>query len=89
MFDTVGSLGLPEELTLGSRKVRTLFGFPDSELGVHIERAYQALALNETRADFVRSIFSLSVILNLDFLRTVTNSDRQKRASGRSKSSSR
>ncbi|KAI0068241.1 hypothetical protein BV25DRAFT_1793249 [Artomyces pyxidatus] len=52
VFDTVGSLGLPEELTLRSKNLRTLFGFPDSVLGTHIERAYQALALNETRADF-------------------------------------
>jgi hypothetical protein len=53
VFDTVGALGLPEELALGSKKIQTLFGFPDSMLGDHIERAYQALALNETRADFV------------------------------------
>ncbi|KAI0307997.1 hypothetical protein B0F90DRAFT_1909331 [Multifurca ochricompacta] len=53
VFDTVGSLGLPEELAFGSKKIKTLFGFPDSVLGDHIERAYQALALNETRADFV------------------------------------
>ena len=53
VFDTVGSLGLPEELALGSKKIKTLFGFSDAVLGDHIERAYQALALNETRADFV------------------------------------
>jgi len=53
VFDTVGALGLPEELSFGSKKIQTLFGFPDSVLGDHIERAYQALALNETRADFV------------------------------------
>lgn len=52
VFDTVGSLGLPEELSF-SKKIRNLFGFPDSVLGDHVERAYQALALNETRADFV------------------------------------
>ncbi|KAL0951250.1 hypothetical protein HGRIS_007968 [Hohenbuehelia grisea] len=52
VFDTVGSLGLPEELTLVSPKTRSLFGFPDRHLGLHIERAYQALALNEMRADF-------------------------------------
>ncbi|TFY81555.1 hypothetical protein EWM64_g2456, partial [Hericium alpestre] len=51
VFDTVGSLGLPEELSI-KPNVRSLFGFPDSALGEHIERAYQALALNETRADF-------------------------------------
>jgi hypothetical protein len=49
----VGALGLPEELSFGSKKIKTLFGFPDSVLGDHVERAYQALALNETRADFV------------------------------------
>jgi hypothetical protein len=49
----VGSLGLPDELTLFSKKIKTIFGFPDKLLGAHIERAYQALALNETRRDFV------------------------------------
>ena len=52
VFDTVGARGLPEELTR-SDKVRTLFGFPDRYLGEHIERAYQALALDEHRKDFV------------------------------------
>jgi hypothetical protein len=53
VFDTVGALGIPGELAFGSKKIKTLFGFSDSVLGDHIERAYQALALNETRADFV------------------------------------
>jgi uncharacterized protein (DUF2235 family) len=52
VFDTVGSLGLPEELTLHANKVTTIFGFPDKKLGEHIENAFHALALNETRADF-------------------------------------
>lgn len=52
VFDTVGSLGLPEEVT-GSAKIKTLFGFPDRYLGEHIERAFQALALDEHRKDFV------------------------------------
>ncbi|KAI0001828.1 hypothetical protein BJV77DRAFT_16954 [Russula vinacea] len=60
VFDTVGSLGLPKELSFGSTKGRTLFGFPDSILGEHVERAYQALALNETRADFNSNKFHLS-----------------------------
>jgi uncharacterized protein (DUF2235 family) len=60
VFDTVGSLGLPEELSFGSKKIRTLFGFPDSILGDHVERAYQALALNETRTDFSSNKFHLS-----------------------------
>lgn len=51
VFDTVGSLGLPEELT-HSTKIKTLFGFPDRYLGEHVENAFQALALDEHRKDF-------------------------------------
>lgn len=54
VFDTVGSVGLPDELNFGSKKIRNLFGFPDTFLGSHISRVYHALALNETRKDFVR-----------------------------------
>ncbi|KAJ3790950.1 hypothetical protein GGU10DRAFT_339118 [Lentinula aff. detonsa] len=57
VFETVGTLGLPEELTLRSPKLKRLFGFPDRLLGPHIERAYQALALNENRADFICAKF--------------------------------
>ncbi|KAI0735094.1 hypothetical protein C8Q76DRAFT_791673 [Earliella scabrosa] len=52
VFDTVGSVGMPEELCLSSEKLKNIFGFPDKHLGHHVERAYQALALNETRKDF-------------------------------------
>ncbi|KIM84974.1 hypothetical protein PILCRDRAFT_817818 [Piloderma croceum F 1598] len=52
VFDTVGNLGLPEELTMGSQKMTKIFGFSDKLLGEHIEYAFHALALNETRADF-------------------------------------
>jgi len=51
VWDTVGALGLPEEIPFG-KKVYNLFGFNDSQLGDHIERACQALALNERRLDF-------------------------------------
>ena len=30
-----------------------MLSFPDSTLGPHVERAYQALAIEETRTDFV------------------------------------
>lgn len=53
VFDTVGSLGLPGELTIRSKKINQIFGFSDRLLGEHIENAFHALALNETRADFV------------------------------------
>ncbi|KAJ7103571.1 hypothetical protein B0H15DRAFT_221043 [Mycena belliarum] len=52
VYETVGSLGLPEEITLRSPSIRDIFGFPNTILGSHIQYAYQALALNEPRADF-------------------------------------
>jgi hypothetical protein len=78
VFDTVGSLGLPEELTFGSKKLNTIFGFPDKLLGEHIQHAFHALALNETRADFVsisnssratRIDLSNRIVLNLNKLK--------------------
>ncbi|KAJ8595919.1 hypothetical protein M405DRAFT_929205 [Rhizopogon salebrosus TDB-379] len=52
VFDTVGSVGLPEELTHKSPSAKSIFGFPNNELGEHIERAYHALAIDENRLDF-------------------------------------
>ncbi|KDQ63599.1 hypothetical protein JAAARDRAFT_29620 [Jaapia argillacea MUCL 33604] len=52
VFDTVGSLGLPGEISLRTQQLRTIFGFRDTLLGEHIQRAYHALAMNETRTDF-------------------------------------
>ncbi|KAF8202905.1 hypothetical protein BJ912DRAFT_332860 [Pholiota molesta] len=57
VWDTVGSLGLPDELRMKDKKTHQLFGFPDPILGEHIEAAYQALAINEMRKDFVCSKF--------------------------------
>ncbi|KIJ32054.1 hypothetical protein M422DRAFT_185034 [Sphaerobolus stellatus SS14] len=51
VFDTVGSVGLPEELTF-NKKFKQLFSFPDKLLGPHVQYAFHAMALNETRADF-------------------------------------
>lgn len=68
VFDTVGSVGLPEELSFSSNKLKSVFGFPDKLLGEHVARAYQALAINEPRADFVRidinSVMSVADISN-------------------------
>ncbi|KAK7690243.1 hypothetical protein QCA50_006898 [Cerrena zonata] len=53
VFDTVGSVGLPDSLTIrNSKRIKDLFGFPDRLLGHHIARAYHAVALNENRKDF-------------------------------------
>lgn len=56
---------MPEELTLRNDKIKSLFGFPDRLLGHHIERAYQALALNEHRADFVSASKRIQWIYSL------------------------
>lgn len=77
VFDTVGSLGVPESLTLRS-KVRQLFGFKDTVLGEHIERAYQALALHEMRADFVCNDSIFGSCPN-DGYRIATSSSRQRK----------
>jgi len=50
---------------MGSPKVAQIFGFPDKLLGEHIEYAFHALALNETRADFV-SIRPSSIVIEVD-----------------------
>lgn len=52
VFDTVGSIGLPEELRM-DHKMKSLFGFPDKYLGAHVEYAFHAMALDERRSDFV------------------------------------
>ncbi|OJA08306.1 hypothetical protein AZE42_07571 [Rhizopogon vesiculosus] len=51
VFDTVCSAGLSEELTHESPSTKSIFGFPNNELGQHIERAYHALAIDETRPE--------------------------------------
>lgn len=53
VFDTVGSLGLPEELVIASSVMKTIFGFNDRRLGDYVERAYHAMAINEMRGNFV------------------------------------
>jgi hypothetical protein len=59
VFDTVGSLGLPEEISLHWKDITSIFGFSDSALSPDIAYALQALAINETRADFVSMGISL------------------------------
>lgn len=57
VFDTVAAIGLPKEIpTAFLTKSQNIFGFKDTHLGEHIERAYHALALNETRDDFVSRV---------------------------------
>ena len=78
-------MGLPEELTIGSQKMTKIFGFPDRLLGEHIEYAFHALALNETRADFVSVRTSPNVTAADCSGRIVPNSNRPKAEEARSK----
>ncbi|KJA29447.1 hypothetical protein HYPSUDRAFT_127796 [Hypholoma sublateritium FD-334 SS-4] len=57
VWDTVGSLGLPHEIDPAHKDRHQLFSFPDCNLGEHIQTAYQALAINEMRKDFVCTKF--------------------------------
>jgi hypothetical protein len=57
VFDTVGALGLPEELMFGSSTMQKIFGFNDRRLGSYVHRAYHAMAINEERVDFVGLIW--------------------------------
>jgi len=59
VWDTVGALGLPQELSF-SHHAKQLFGFPDKALGPHIEHAFHAMGLNETRKDFDVAKFEMT-----------------------------
>lgn len=52
VFDTVGSLGIPDMMGLNLATKRTQYGFHNVRLTEHIEHAYQALALEERRLAF-------------------------------------
>ena len=61
VFDTVGSLGIPrigllERFRLQSMSMKE-FLFYDTNLGNHIENAYQALALDENRSAFSPAVW--------------------------------
>ncbi|XP_006454306.1 hypothetical protein AGABI2DRAFT_61172 [Agaricus bisporus var. bisporus H97] len=52
VWDTVGALGLPDEIIIKNPQ-NILFGFTDPGLlGAHVQYAFQALALDERRKDF-------------------------------------
>ncbi|CAO2657027.1 Nn.00g058300.m01.CDS01 [Neocucurbitaria sp. VM-36] len=52
VFDTVGSLGIPDVVGLDLAWGRTKYGFHNVKLTEQIEHAYQALALEERRKAF-------------------------------------
>ncbi|KAH7086790.1 hypothetical protein FB567DRAFT_51366 [Paraphoma chrysanthemicola] len=52
VFDTVGSLGVPDVMGISLAWNRTKHGFHNVKLTEHIQHAYQALALDERRKAF-------------------------------------
>ncbi|KAI4647944.1 hypothetical protein J4E93_004355 [Alternaria ventricosa] len=52
VWDTVGSLGVPDLIGIDLAWSRTKYGFHNVELTEHIEHAFQALALDERRKAF-------------------------------------
>jgi hypothetical protein len=52
VWDTVGALGIP-----GSRICASAFAFHETELGPHVRRAFQALAIDERRGNFQGAVW--------------------------------
>jgi hypothetical protein len=77
IFDTVGALGIPGEFKR-HKKIRSVLGFSDTHLGEHIQYVFHAMALDETRVDFVSNSTSYFAshltIFTFDrmFMQTVT-----------------
>ena len=80
---------MPEEISFHSDKLKSIFGFPDKLLGEHVARAYQALAINETRADFVSRIDYCARDIRLSIIRIVPNTSKQTAEGRKAKCSSR
>jgi uncharacterized protein (DUF2235 family) len=56
VWDTVGSVGIPDDFDrLGLFK--RYYGFLNASLGVHVEHAFHALALDERRKNFVPTLW--------------------------------
>ncbi|KAI9751131.1 MAG: hypothetical protein M1835_001255 [Candelina submexicana] len=62
VWDTVGSLGVPRTgvlEALGPSKRSKEYSFSNTKVGMHIENAFQALALDEEREPFSPSVWEL------------------------------
>jgi hypothetical protein len=56
VWDTVGSLGIPEDLDRFGL-FKKYYGFLNANLGEHVEHAFHALALDEHRKNFVPTLW--------------------------------
>jgi uncharacterized protein (DUF2235 family) len=55
VWDTVGALGIPGHL---NALLAPLYEFQDTDLGVHVENAFHALAIDEHRKEFVPTLWN-------------------------------
>ena len=55
VWDTVGALGIPGHLNAFLTK---FYQFQDTDLGIHVENAFQALAVDEHRSEFVPTLWT-------------------------------
>lgn len=85
VWDTVGALGLPDEIIIKNPKNK-LFGFNDpGKLGAHIQYAFQALALDERRKDFVSMVNAVAYLMADRGDRIATNSSKPRQVGKRAK----
>ena len=58
VWDTVGSVGIPADFALLDPFFRKYYGFFDATLGLHVDHAFHALALDERRKHFVPTLWT-------------------------------
>ena len=58
VWDTVGSVGIPEDLAKFDLFFKRYYGFHNTDLGQYVEHAFHALALDERRKNFVPTLWT-------------------------------
>jgi uncharacterized protein (DUF2235 family) len=58
VWDTVGSVGIPADLSKFDVLFRKYYTFFDANLGEHVEHAFHAVALDERRKNFVPTLWT-------------------------------
>jgi len=58
VWDTVGAVGIPEDLAKFDVFFKKYYGFFDSDLGAHVEHAFHALATDERRKNFAPTVWT-------------------------------
>jgi hypothetical protein len=58
VWDTVGSVGIPSDFAKFDVFFKKYYGFFDTDLGLHVEHAFHAVALDERRKNFVPTLWT-------------------------------